>query len=116
MGRKLTKQCNKCGFAGFYKKYAQCPLCSGTMCTVITKVSGNLVTGVLCRDKVPKYADGIEIIFLPHRDTLDDAYLNTLGLWYTEGCISEVWSAKEWKEQYGKLPRKGSKELVMLEL
>ncbi len=119
MNHSAERECNVCGCRCFARLDFPClsPTvvpCSGTMCRVITPLPGKRVSGVLIRDKNPVrctpeislVTGGLEGI------TLDD------GIWifYKEGAILHEWTAKEWKEQYGKLPRKGSKQAVIIEL
>ena len=94
--------CNKCDMTYFAKNGAVCPDCGGTMCVVITPVSGGRLSGRLYR-KWADREDDLDICFQPDP---------------SEGRRqwNRYWSKKKWKEQYGKLPRKGSKIAVILEL
>ena len=94
-----TRVCNKCGAEFFVKPNTPCPEadCTGTMCLVVTPVVGKQLAGWLYRGKV-------EICFVPfacEQLTLSQGH---------------YWTAKEWQQTYGKLPRKGSKTAVILEI
>ena len=99
MNHSPEKQCNMCGNAYFSKETHPCPRpgCTGTMCRVITPLPGKRVSGVLYRDI--ECSDNIWLY-----DEIGGA------------THSRTWNTKEWKAQYGKLPRKGSKSMVIIEL
>lgn len=118
---RTEKACNICG----YRCFANCktlvcpgaphaPNCKGNLCSVITPLPGKRVSGVLVRDR--KQADHLEEISLL-TGPLDDLTLDE-GVWtfWGEGTILCEWTVIQWKEQYGKLPRKGSRQMVIIEL
>ena len=114
MHRVPEKTCNKCGTKYFTRQSRTCPDCDGTMCTIITPVPGKRVSGVLCRDgKTERMND--EICFFPNASLSDVILGGDRWLCNTVNIFSS-WSREQWKEQYGKLPRKGSKQAVIIEL
>ncbi|MCK5602732.1 hypothetical protein KAR91_12705 [Candidatus Pacearchaeota archaeon] len=122
MKARVEKACNTCG----YRCFANCktlvcpgaphaPNCEGTLCHVITPLPGKRVSGVLCRDKIAGHNSQIEILFLPGA-SLSDITLYS-GIWRVSGeDARRTWTVKRWKEQYSTLPRKGSKQMVIIEL
>ena len=120
---RIEKACDTCG----YRCFANCrtlicpgaphaPNCKGTLCSVITPLPGKRVSGVLCRDnEITEYDD---IVFFPG-ESLENARLNSCDIWITKTDTEDdvsTWTLDEWKNQYGKLPRKGSKQMVIIEL
>lgn len=110
--------CNKCGWeytAPDSMKGVPClasDQCDGTMCRVIEHEPLRQVAGVLCRDNDTKSI----IIFIPGI-SLIDVTLDPFGMWeITITAPNTEWTKEQWKAQYGKLPRKGSKEAVIIEL
>lgn len=106
----VEKECNVCGQGFFASGIYSCPTrkCTGTMCTVITPLPGKRVSGVLCRDK--KHVKDLKEICLACNQPLVQLKLGVEGTWgLTTGHAEHSWTIREWKEQYGKLPRKGSK-------
>ena len=83
------------------------------MCREVKRLPGKRVSGVLCRDKVNT---GVAIIFLGGATLTDHLELFRDGTWTgdaIESCDFYSWTLEQWKNQYGKLPRKGSKESVI---
>ena len=112
---KVSRVCNVCGCRCFAPSNCPCPQegCHGIMCQVIPAVPGKRLAGFLYRDKSNPHGfkNHYEVTFSP----MDvDPMTMICGVW--TGLSVECWSAAEWKEQYGKLPRKGSKTAVILEL
>jgi len=110
--------CDRCGTTKYWgaKKSVPCPDCDGgVLCRVITLKPIKRVVGTLYRDKI---SGGYgEIAFVP------DPLIWSLheGVW--DGAedingvsVSYLWAREEWQAIYGKLPRKGSKERVIIEL
>ena len=117
MNHSPEKQCNVCGNAYFAFGNHPCPRprCTGTMCRVITPLPGKRVSGVLCRDKTDSSYYGIWFIL---GGSLVDLTMLSTGIWkWSFGTTTyRQWTKEQWKNQYGKLPRKGSKSMVIIEL
>ncbi len=124
MKTRAEKACDTCG----YRCFANCkdlvcpgaphaPDCKGNLCTVITPLPGKRVSGVLCRDKDCHLPNPILFVTNISRE---DIMLDLDGVWFwpysPKGEAIRKWSVTQWKEQYGKLPRKGSKSMVIIEL
>lgn len=111
----IGRTCDKCGEDGYADRGAVCPECSGTLCRVVIPKPNARMVGWLCRDKSDD--DRYPIAFVEDNGTLDDWKIHIEGHWdgYSGGIV-ESWTRKEWQATYGKLPRKGSKERVIIEL
>ncbi len=116
---KTERECNVCGFRCFTShdypclSYTVTP-CAGTMCWIITPLPGKRVSGVLYRDKESIVSDPI---FFIKGSSGKNVALDSEGIWdIDEDFLDHTWSLKEWKAQYGKLPCKGSKQAVIIEL
>ena len=127
MKHSPERECNVCGCRVFTPVNSPCPhycvvkgKCPGVMCSIITPLPGKRVSGVLCRDKglVTEWDD---IVFFPGL-SLNDIEINRRNVWglpkrlYNVEWKNRVWTTEEWKARYGKLPRKGSKSMVIIEL
>ena len=124
MKHRVEKACDTCG----YRCFANCrtivcpgaphaPDCKGTLCSVITPLPGKRVSGVLVRDGGGS-SSRHDINFIPQL-SLVDAEKTSSGMWkwpVTHCHPYHYWTPEQWKEQYGKLPRKGSKCMVIIEL
>ncbi len=112
---RTERECNTCGRRCFAQINYPCIECGGTFCTVITPLPGKRVSGVLCRDKIDTGLHRIELIL---GASLTDMELSPGGVWKWPFNIFvyHLWTVKQWKTQYGKLPRKGSKSMVIIEL
>ena len=115
----IERECNVCGNRFFASKNTHCPtaLCTGMMHRIVTPVPGKRVSGVLCRN--PETNNAYDIMFVINA-SLSDVFRNSNrgNIWdhiYDE-FNSREWTKEEWQKQYGKLPRKGSKDIVILEL
>jgi len=111
------RKCSKCEMAFFTRrKNSRCPVsgCTGIMCAIIRPIPGEYVSGVLCRDRTAMFKS--EVTFFPNT-RLDNIILDSDGVWIS-GTFNSLncWTKEQWKEQYGRLPRKGSKEMILLEL
>lgn len=113
-----TKECSMCGRR--YFSSGNCPCanegCTGTMCRIITPLPGKRVSGVLCRDRNSNSYHTVN--FIPQLPLMN-AEQTSSGMWKWPVIHSSPyhhWTIKEWKAQYGKLPRKGSKQMVIIEL
>ena len=102
---KTIRTCNECGAEFYAAKSVPCPLtCNGTMCLVVRPKPGKRLSGTLYREKLPLPLKGAwEIGFDPHKNRY-----NTF--------LRRHWTKEQWQEQYGKLPRKGLIQTVILEL
>lgn len=114
---RIARDCNVCGFRCFAPVNCRCPAygCHGIMCQVVTPVPGKRLVGYLYRDKprYPKlYHSSSEVMFVADSES-DPPNKKIDGVWI--GWSTFAWSAEEWQEQYGKLPRKGSKTAIILE-
>lgn len=115
----IEKECNTCGARFYARRNVLCKpythKCTGIMCRVVVPIAGKRLSGVLCRDKTSCPTEK-EIIFITN-GLLEDVFMYKDGVW-DYGRIGDCheWTTEQWKEQYGKLPRKGSKEAVILEL
>ena len=114
MKQLIERGCPSCGHRAYAPANCSCPTLAGTMCSVVTPLPGKRVSGVLCRDRD---ADG-DICFFPGVALRDVKCNSPSGLWDAPIGVTliQLWRVKKWIEQYGKLPRKGSKEMVLLEL
>jgi len=109
----IERVCNKCGSQFFAKRNAVCPGCSGTMCRSVRLPLHNQTVGILCRDR---HSSNDEITLFKH-GSLTNTKMRTGGTWYNDDDNDfQVWTAKQWQRRYGKLPQKGSKEAVILEM
>lgn len=103
---KTIRTCNECGAEYYTSNYASktvpCPDCDGTMCLVIKPRPNQRLSGVLYREK---YGDpnSWTIHFILHKNQ------------YTT-VLRCKWTKEQWQKQYGKLPRKGSSQIIILEL
>ncbi len=119
MKHSAERECNVCGRRCFAGLGTLCNInnCGGTFCSVITPLPGKRVSGVLVRDGGP-VTNIDDIAFFPDV-LLSDVETNMQGDWVVnhgfEGS-DRSWTVKQWKKQYGKLPRKGTKQLVIIEL
>ncbi len=118
---RVERECNKCG-KGFYARVNEpCPMqdCTGILCTVIYPRPDKRVSGVLCRDnEALKCFNFVEVFFIPNT-SLPDIGKNPSGNWdLSSEDLDEfqAWTKEEWQEQYGNLPRKRSKSMVIIEL
>lgn len=110
----IERECPNCKYTAWAAKGAKCPLChKAIMAKVIRFKIYRRIVGVLCRDK-SKF--NCYICFMENLSS--DLKLDEGGHWYANSAVEYVscWNAKEWQQKYGKLPRKGSKEIVILEL
>ena len=107
---KVSRICNVCGFRSFAPVNCRCPEdgCHGIMCQVVTPVPGKRLAGYLYRDKI---TGSFEVCFNP---SFTKSMIRIGECW--TGYPQFSWSAEEWQERYGKLPRKGSKTAIILEL
>lgn len=118
MGSLVTERiCNVCGYRAFASRNCPCPRgctgihCDGILCRVVTPVAGKRLSGILYRDKLTDHPSCREITLVV--DGFNPLVLIN-GIW--TGRIDLSWSREKWQKEYGKLPRKGSKEAVILEL
>lgn len=119
MNSKTERECNVCGYRCYASQHCPCPTggCSGIMCAIITPLPGKRVSGVLCRDKTRAGYHNHEIRLILGV-SLTDITLLSCGTWkWPYGKITyRHWTTEQWRAQYGKLPRKGSKQMVIIEL
>ena len=114
MKHSPERECNVCGRRCFISS-GPCANegCTGTMCQVIIPLPSKRVSGVLCRDKT---SGSIHEICFVLRVSLTDITLTGSGSWrwpFKETTYRQ-WTLEEWKNEYGKLPRKGSKSMVII--
>ena len=114
--RLIERECTECGYAAYAKQNSPCPSCAykhGIMAKVIKQKPRRMV-GVLCRDKDDYCRDKPITLFAGTK--LDKAFTNTnWGVWFCPTDVKDEWTLEEWQNEFGKLPRKGSKQLVILE-
>ncbi len=122
MKTRVEKACDTCGYRCFAKYGTivcpgapHAPDCKGTLCAIVTPLPGKRVSGVLVRDRIKHTSIFHEIHFLPNA-RLSNMNLLNCGRWQLDFSGHHGWTTKQWKEQYGKLPRKGSKSMIIIEL
>ena len=119
MGKaRVERVCNRCGVRFYAPRNYHCPdfNCTGIMSTIIIPITNKRPSGVLCRDSRSRNS-------LPGIIFVQDASLSDMeranGIWRLPSDAAgkcRSWTKEQWQEQYGKLPRKGSKEAILLEL
>ncbi|KKM07111.1 hypothetical protein LCGC14_1737210 [marine sediment metagenome] len=110
----VERTCPTCGNVGYAGRNCPCAICSGMMHRVVTLIPSKRVSGVLCRDGKSLGYSRVEIFFVYDVSLTDVRWGCDQWLWDAPKWKS--WTREQWREQYGKLPRKGSKEMVLLEL
>lgn len=112
---KTERECNKCGRKCFAQVNYPCVECGGIFCLIVIPLPGKRVSGVLVRDRI-KHTSIFHEIHLMTGVFLSDMNFLNCGRWQLIRTPLRGWTVEKWKEQYGKLPRKGSKQMVIIEL
>ena len=115
MTHSIERECTECGYVAYAKRNAPCTSCEQGIMAKVIKQKLRRVVGVLCRDKTSTYYNQQIVLFTGVKSS--EIVLTTHGTWEHVDIsnMEKEWTPEEWQNEFGKLPRIGSKQMVILE-